>query len=128
MYSNDNGLNLGGGRPICRSFVCVRKDLRSMKAIFAKAVRRRRLSLLPFQRAGRKMRLKRINPEIFWEDVDVYICMYVEMYVEVYVGCAYSIYVYALAIKVRISSPYYICTRPHYHVYVQSRVHMYATL
>lgn len=92
-----------------------------MVAIFAKAMRRRRLSLLPFQRAGRKMRLKRINPEIFWEDVDVYICMYVE----VYVGCAYSIYVYALAIKVRISSPYYICTRPHYHVYVQS---MYVTL
>lgn len=68
------------------------------------------------------MRLKRINPEIFWEDIDVY-CLY--MYVEVYVGCAYSIYVYALAIKVRISSPYYICTRPHYHVYAQS---MYVTL
>lgn len=91
-----------------------------MVAIFAKAVRRRRLSLLPFQRAGRKMRLKRVNPEIFWGGCR---CLY--MYVEVYVGCAYSIYVYALAIKVRISSPYYICTRPHYHVYVQS---MYATL
>lgn len=92
-----------------------------MVTIFAKAVRRRRLSLLPFQRAGRKMH--EIEKNQSRNILGRCRCLY--MYVEVYVGCAYSIYVHALAIKVRISSPYYICTRPHYHVYVQS---MYVTL
>ena len=90
MCSNDNGLNLG---PKCRRFVCVRKA-EEYDGCFRQGCAKATITS-PIATSWKKNEIEKNQSRKILGECR---CLYV--YVE-----AYSIYVYALAMKVRISSP-----------------------